>query len=668
MKKLAKSIEYLDATPAAGKTREARRLITHHLLGESPSIFVYAAPTHALLDEVELSLRDAVGKDIYDVQAVRVYPGKSPTAQYSYLMGLMSDSVAKKLMEPKAYERAKADKKNVRAILCTHECLIQAPRDTSNESNSATIIFDEARNCVLRDLEVKVSKQALRHINDVFELRELERNTNEVVIDGESYTSTLSSLSSKGFPDPSKLMKKFGVGELKDLPKYVLGLYRMKEVCMGGRADVLIETLVPTRSRVDQQAYIVGLSRPSSIFEGYGRVIVMSAYFTHSQMYHLLLNAHVGHQRGEQIFNLVPYKASDVFQRMSDLITENSLRNLRVGALLKDTRSGKLTSTFLSSGMVVTPKLQEALIERGQLKKAEVIKCAFEKLPVPGLTEKENKVLWACANPPLFSLHRIAFEALTNAKVETALCFTNAFGSNSTGAIYKVGKEKVINTVDFMQTVPLSLMRDAYKPQRKYVTKPMQMHLAEATARRFFVIPKSTSVLGLNSYDHLKAFVHLAALNPKPAVARVLKRVLPNYEPDLDYSISNIIQTMYRTSLRNPDSKEEVFCLVLSEWIIEQIERVCFAGRHLKRIKGHEPKFIELNYAYQNKEDKSKAGKASRLRVTDEVRKELGLLKRRVENVSERTKAKKVSALKKMAEKYPELRKNITKWLQKKKL
>ena len=672
-KQKAKEIEYIDATPAAGKTREARRLIINHIATNASHIVVYAAPTHKLLDEVTLGLKDATMEGRFEKRVVRIQPGKkeAPALQYGYLLGLVSEKEAKHGLRnrPDLFAYLKGMKGKCRIILCTHECLIRANKGESKESAAATVIFDEARNCVLRDLEVKVSKQALDHISEVFNLAKTGASKKEVEVDGGKYSSSLFTLDGKSFPTPQALMAKFNVSELKDLPDYVRSLYAMKSTCVGGRADILIEVLTPINGKTGQKAYIVGLSRPSSIFEGYGRVIVMSAYFTHSQMYHLLLNAHVGHQRGAQSFTLVPYRTSKDFRERSRTITANSLKNIRIGALLTGTRSGRLTSTFLSTGLVVTPAVNTALRERATLKKAEIIERAFSKKEVPGLTQKENSMLHACGNPPLLSLHRLAYEVFRDNDIKAALCFTNAFEKSSVGSLYKMGGAKVMDTVAFLKNANSSLEDSHYKKQRALLTKSMLTHLKEASSKIFFTIPESTSVLGLNKYDHLDGFVHLAALNPKPAVARMLKRVLPNYEPDLDYAISNIVQTMYRTSLRKPESREEVVCLVLTEWIIGQIERVCFNGKELRRIEGYEPRFTELDYVAQDKEAKAKAGSAGgsgkKLDIPDEVRKQIQKLQTRASVVTKEKLRDKIAGLKQIAKTYPEARINIRKWIAK---
>lgn len=664
-----KDIEYLDATPAAGKTREARMLMAKHIETKGKGIFVYAAPTHNLLDEVTKSLRDAIGIDAYERHVYRIDPTESPTTVYNCLMGLESLSTLRDRESEDVVADVIAVCPRLRIVLCTHECMIRAPKLETPQTAGATVIFDEARNCVLQDIESRISVSSIERIASVFKFSGMKATKKDVLIDGNTFTSSLACINKDGFPTTQKLMQTFEVTELKDLPAYVLSLFKMKKLCEGGRADVLVEILRPTKKSVEQVAYFIGLSRPSRIFEGYGRVIVMSAYFSHSQMYHLLLNAHVGHQNGDQIFRLVQYKSSTSFKARSKFITENAIKNIRIGAMLKTDPNkkggGKLTSTFLSTGLMVPSALRDTINKKVTVKKSELISSAFKGKPLEELTAEENAELQKCATPPLFYLQWIAYNVFRSNNVDHALCFTNAQGG-SAGAVYRVDK-RVIKTVRLLTTRWSLLVTKEYDELRSSVTQ-MDLDRIQA-AESFFTIPKSTSVLGLNAYDGIDGFVHLAALNPKPAVARALKRVLPNYDPDLDYAISNIIQTMFRTSLRRADSKTPVFCMVLTDWIIEQIERVCFNGKTLTRITNYNPDVVALDYTSKSKDGASRGGKKSgetrKLKVPDDVREKIRAIQNHAGERSHKVLMKKALILREIGRTYPETQPNIRRWFQK---
>jgi hypothetical protein len=621
-----KLIEQLNATPAAGKTREARRLMEKHINDKkATNLIVYAAPTRVLLEEV-LSALEASTSVTEKIEDMVVYlRGKHVVKQYAYAMRMIDRQEAAKFLTPLELETLES--KLYKVVLCTHECITRAPNVVTERASKTFVIFDEARQCVLEDLEVKVTAEELASIKGNFQLR--KQNTEveeEVLMGGVPHRSTLYSVDADGFPSTQKLMAAFSAVTFEELPKVARQLHRMKKVCTGGRADILIEVLEPKDSK-KHMAHIVGVARPSSIFEGYGRVLVMSAYFEHSQMYHLLKNAHVGHQRGGSMFELVEYRASSNFKEASRKITANSLKNIRIGSLLAGDKAKTLTASMLSSGLIIPIKLSDILQAASASgkklpKKDEIQSAAFLNTVVRGIGKEGNAMLHESGNPPLLELRRIAYRVLKRNRVSRALCFVNAFGGGSTGSKYSVGgvKNKRLKVADFLHNLPGSLSNDAYKTERSFFTHSMLQHLGETAMdsapeavtvnEGYFRTPASTSVLGLNSYAGYHAFVHLAALNPKPWVARVLQRIMPGYEPSIDYAISNIIQTMYRTSLRVADSKVPVYCLVMSEWIIEKIERICFAGEKLQRIK-YQPEHTILGQTV-NVEQKQKAGRGKR--------------------------------------------------------
>jgi hypothetical protein len=77
------------------------------------------------------------------------------------------------------------------------------------------------------------------------------------------------------------------------------------------------------------------------------------------------------------------------------------------------------------------------------------------------------------------------------------------------------------------------------------------------------LIPPSNRLHGINLYSEVNAFVHLAALNPSPQLISFYKVLLgPEYDIDQDHSIENLVQMLYRTSLRNADAKSKVLMIV----------------------------------------------------------------------------------------------------------
>jgi len=80
---------------------------------------------------------------------------------------------------------------------------------------------------------------------------------------------------------------------------------------------------------------------------------------------------------------------------------------------------------------------------------------------------------------------------------------------------------------------------------------------------RNFVVPKTPRLQGVNRYHNLKAFAHIAALNPSPQLIHMYKVLLgPKYDIDQDHSIENLVQMLYRTNLRAVGPKDPVLMIV----------------------------------------------------------------------------------------------------------
>jgi hypothetical protein len=76
-------------------------------------------------------------------------------------------------------------------------------------------------------------------------------------------------------------------------------------------------------------------------------------------------------------------------------------------------------------------------------------------------------------------------------------------------------------------------------------------------------------------------FIHLAALNPPLDVVRLYKKALPDYNPDYDHVLENLIQTVYRTNLRVPFASAPIHMILSHE---ELAHSLCHMLRRNFRI------------------------------------------------------------------------------------
>jgi hypothetical protein len=150
-----------------------------------------------------------------------------------------------------------------------------------------------------------------------------------------------------------------------------------------------------------------------------------------------------------------------------------------------------------------------------------------------------------------------------------------------------------------------------------------------------FEIPPSPSLYGINTYKDLNAFAHLAALNPSPDLVKLYKAVLPGYDVDLDHSIDNLVQMLYRTSLRIPELKNPVLLIVThkatSDLLAKKLKLEPFAFSKAPVLKILTP--VSTRDAEERRQAASLGGKNSRkyrpedLKVVRSLREKIARLK-----------------------------------------
>lgn len=619
-------IEVLSGVPSSGKTYTIRHeeIIPHLDKEDHPGfLHIYVAPTHNLCTEVFKNIIES--RVVNDGVLYLDSTYSNPSLVYANLLGMNKN-------EKEATERM--FRENIRVVICTHECFYRAPLKASRIAARASVFFDEARDCVFTEELVNVSNASVKNLLNAFKLDRFTEDEN-IKVKNQDYVSRVYRLRSEGFPETRELLKKFKVRDTRDLPTDVSRIYALKEKMHEGRAELIIGTEFKRGEEFGCMSHVIGIASPARMFEGYGRVVIMSAYFEHSQMYSILAHGHV-HSDVERVqfvdYEPVRYAVARLFRHRNAMMTEKAYKQIYIGALLTgDTKT--ITSTMLSSGLLVNRKVN-ALLRKAQckVKKNVLVSRLFDEeatlvqADFPGLSKEEfqylRKALKQCANPPLLVLHAISYGVFAKLGIKKALCFVNSRNSASLAGKYFVGNGKakvlLMNVANFLGNLKAQL-EDTDLP----LTEKMLENLHKIVKKKMFTYPSLVSH-GVNTYSDYPAFTHIAAVNMRPHTARLLCRVFPGYDPELDKVITNIIQNGFRGLVRVRDNTDPYYFLVGTEHIISQVERLCFAGKKLQRIPEHEPRFEVLDYVSIDKEAKARAGRIggkNRRKYTPEVAK-----------------------------------------------
>lgn len=600
---------YIDAMPGAGKTEFFVSQAVKLLNEEKPRyVLIYVAPTISLLWEsynrirkhprflantskrvalvaTPTSLEEIVGSD----PGCLIVPEK-PRKVINYLLGLSNScgSLSPEELPPQATLG------NI--ILTTHESFVQVSHaDRTGRDfeilRQAHVIFDEARHCVLESKSLRdVSNESLLNLRMCFEFSHEH-------LQGAHEGWHVYSL--KSAPSKDRMKQVFQVKNWRTIPSSLRALRQAVETYSdSGRASVFMMTnvdavkLLSTDTR-NACVNLYTLLRPTGLFNHYKSVTLTSAFFKDSQMYHFLRAD--GHEfvdlRDLNLPELAP-----IYERDAKLRSALSKR-LRVGVLLASTVGkyghkayrNSLTSNLLESGIVHDRRLAKhiPIYVDPTLQAAEVVQRLVAGRPV-STNKKFEAEFRKYAHPPLWLLIKAAAAIIEEAwatgiaprprscKDYSRLALLVLNVAQKTWSHQRVPYGRVVrklykdgqlasrySELDSIDCVYSAEDRYAIKSTSNEWQQLLRRELFVQSPERKFLIPPSNRLHGINLYSDVNAFVHLAALNPSPQLISFYKVLLgPDYDIDQDHSIENLVQMLYRTSLRNAEAKSKVLMIV----------------------------------------------------------------------------------------------------------
>lgn len=598
-----RTFTYIDAMPGAGKTEYFVEHAVAMLRSKSSEhSMLYVAPTVALLVEAYIRItahqkfRDPLNQKITMVATPDTIRSKSggldiniidekPKKVLNYLLGLSERCGS--------LDTLPAQLQPGNLILTTHESFVQVA-DVDKSGNDfhilrhTKVIFDEARHCV-------IDSRVMSDVNNEHFLN-IRRSFSFSRVDGViDKASPWRAYEISSAPTKEQLTTEFRTQTWLGVPKAVRELRKTVDAYSdSGRASVYMMTNVdPYNLLLDEERKtrinVYTLLRPTGLFNHYRSVILTSAFFKDSQMYHFLKAD--GHK-----FRNAKLKAGEDSILASIYERDRELRRalperLRVGVLLRTRKldtgqsayRNNLTSMFLQSGMAIPVGLMNDFLKE-HLDKNLTSEKILDRLSRGQLVTKNSKLqasLLECCHPPLWILIResarlvqLAQETEIIKKEENKFALLVLNVSQKTWSGRKIPFASVVRTLHTVGTLnpkgggDLDSMHTTFEEHRLRSTSPYwQRELAKQlyvrSKERKFFIPQSNKLHGINLYSGVNAFVHLAALNPAPQLISFYKMLLgPAYDIDQDHSIENLVQMLYRTSLRVVGNKDPVLMIV----------------------------------------------------------------------------------------------------------
>ncbi len=596
-----KQFSFIDAMPGAGKTAYFVDL-ANSLLRKPNRILLYVAPSLALLHEALTRVRShknfdnrytsrlflvatpanikAEGIHRSEVQ----YFNNAPVKILNYLLDLLPADQMPTVGTVPSRTAQPGD-----VIFTTHESFLQVyNRDSTGNDfrllRNTQVVFDEARQCVVAQNPMRgVRNSDFAKIMTAFALGAVESRW-----DGKERPWQVYQIKSA---KPLAYLKT--VFHPDSIPRSIRLLHRtVMQYTTSGRASVylLVQGDLNTFALESNQmhnASVYAILRPTNLFDHYKQVTLTSAFFKDSQLYHFLTKD--GHTF-KDLMQVSDSPAIDKIRKADKLLRASLPSRLQVGVLLnakEDDRARSvyrqvLTSSLLSSGMVVPSRFKLALVNKyvsSNLTSADVISKLVNNEPISS-NQKFQDALTPYAVPPLWLLLEEADRLINNARAtglladkdKQALLTINKVGFQqwTPGNIsYLKIIESVYRNGEIVQVVNdgyRSLISSEEKHQLASVSKEWQRKLRKLLFNKLqnnFVLPASPKLQGINLYQDLNAFVHLAALNPSPQLIHMYQTLLGNdYDIDQDHSIENLVQMLYRTNLRMAGKKSKVLMIV----------------------------------------------------------------------------------------------------------
>lgn len=614
-----RNFEIIDAMPGAGKTEFFVTTAVKQLAKPRERILIYVAPTIQLLAETlcRIALHPNLPRDRALLKRIHVVcdhasnqkftnfcrmkevassvahcPEDAPAVALNYLLGLTTDDeyANTKYGSRSSFSKSMSSPALVGdIILTTHEAFVRVHNYDSTGRDfamlkKATVVFDEARHCVIGSQEIQLEPEDRLVLMTKFNLAKPEARDKKEPY----FLQPIDRVDSM-----EDIMDQLKVSRPSLVPAAIRKLAKQfDDYSKTGRAVIYILS-APTMEGYGipkTRHTIFTLLRPTALFNHYAKVYLTSAFFTDSQMYHFLKKD--GHTFTDMMKGAYP-KGTPLYniQRRDKALRANIFKRLECAVLLSSSvinpRSNyrdMLTSYLLKEGVLVPtakhdyisyhldPKLTLQGIGRAVIKGEPVSRDAVT-----------TKILKSYSHPPLWimlrAVSRIYLDWQERFEVNApALLTINA--DRSPVARWQpsgMGYLRVLRSMYEDGFVVRQSEPGGYEDGSELSSDEMltfdnalspgwdtffKKYVYYRSPSRLFIVPRSPKLHGVNTYSNLNAFVHLAALNPDPKLIYVYNKLLPDYIIDQDHAIENLVQMMYRTSLRKPDATEPVLLVV----------------------------------------------------------------------------------------------------------
>ncbi len=589
------NVYYVNSYPGAGKTYRALKIARQTLLlgNKAGYVLVYAAPTERLIKQFFEELEKMLGDRRALLTRVKIIEsGQVPVSVQ--MEGMLNSKDLGSAVIPKLADGS--------VILCTHAC-ISLLRSNMPGKKRVSLIFDEARQCVQREFSMKIPMRVIVNLQKSVEVVEALPAVGLVrwswkPADGHSITRE----------SVRKLWPRVADAVLNRFMSFVAHI-------QNGALHVWV-SMVDFDAEEDEIRVNVVLS-PTRLFFGYGKVLILSAFFQHSQMFHLLKRHAIETETEKGTLRMLNVDVRDrvVLHNVTDQLIDAE----RVTRIKEDRLSKALMTYIFEDESLSKYHLQRGIVVPfDQKRKFKQVAATYQELflaensPLPrpepykqllNTSRSTEMVLKESARPRAELL-----ESMQPLKLSVVQYMAAAASKIQRSWLKKRKLEKETLLVCVNAKESASSYRPLYDEER--IDELLNKGATGAQRR---VEPAPVVSQGLNTWASYHTAAFLATVKLSPMTIRFLSGIIQNYKPELDRTVDQCIQFIFRSSLRNANSENRCLLIVSDDQLAELVNKTL--GGPLKIV--HPSKIVNDWKPYAiatHKESESKESKNTRTR------------------------------------------------------
>ena len=534
------NIDYVDAIPGIGKTDGAVAKMIR-CIEKKKGIFIYVAPTIRLLKEVECRLHARIKeKDRAHVCAIH-------SRQRSDSALALTQEVILRLQGDVTHRGERfAELKPGSVFLITHATFTSLPIHMINR-NRITVIFDEAYRCVFDPTSMSLDKKEA----DAFykQLKTYDVGDYELLLEVKIDPVLFPTLSARA---QKKLME-------------------MKTCIDSGISEIYLRITGAQKQCFDIQQ----VKLPSSMFNGWKKVYLMSAYLRQTQLWALLT-------RGTFELDGVTYTMKKTWDdsdqgfswhlKQSNKIHKGAFVSLkdctctfipnykaRMAAFKK--RYAKASIVSLMDGEFLSRDTLESVL----VKDDKDYKRKCQQLPnlIDSITDANGKLMvdgkkLFMSRNLLISKARADLKML-NPKLRKLVKWYKSLNIVAHQPVYAWLLQQSLTLADKWSKKHVA-KKDARKPL--VLLNIGEQGDVEYTHMRERIELLPFECAGLNEYRDHQVVIFLAALRAQPKHSDFYRSQIPWYDPSEDYGVAAAIQAITRGALRKTDSNTKTLIVV----------------------------------------------------------------------------------------------------------